>query len=370
MRSLSLMIKPASGKCNLRCSYCFYECESKQRQCADYGFMSLVTLEKLLQSALNATEELYVLFQGGEPTLAGLSFFQSYVEMLERINIENKPVHHALQTNGTRLTEEWAGFFAKYNFLIGISIDGMASVHNFYRKNAIGESSLNQVMQGLELLKKHRVNYNVLSVVTDKSLEKAEKIYDFFKKNGVHYQQYIPCIEEVDGNPSFLSAENYGHFLSRLFDLWERDVKTNQGIYIRNFENYLALAMGMAPDSCSMIGTCAKMLAVEADGSLFPCDFYMLDAYKLGNIHESSIEEALESENISAFIAESRALPEECKACPYFVLCRNGCKRDRDRDGLNRYCKSYQIFFAHAIPRLLDMAKKIKGIEKVNKAST
>lgn len=364
MRSLSLMIKPASGKCNLRCSYCFYECESKQRQCADYGFMALHTLEKLLQSALEATEELYVLFQGGEPTLAGLPFFEGYINILERYNTQGKPVHHALQTNGTLLTEEWASFFARHNFLIGISIDGMASVHNFYRKNALGESSLNRVMQGLDLLKKYKVNYNVLSVVTDKSLDKVEKIYDFFKKNGLRYQQYIPCIEEADSKPAFLSAENYGHFLCKLFDLWERDVKANQGIYIRNFENYLALAMGMAPDSCSMVGTCAKMLAVEADGSLFPCDFYMLDAYKLGNIRTQSIQEVLQSERISTFISESKHLPEPCKACPYYALCRNGCKRDRDKDGLNRYCKGYKIFFAHALPSILDMAKKIQRLEK------
>lgn len=369
MPALQLLIKPASGNCNMRCDYCFYMDEMQNRQQESYGFMSLETLEILVKKALEYAEDTCEFaFQGGEPTLAGLGFYQKLIELQERYNVKSVVVKNAIQTNGYHIDEKWAAFLAEKHFLVGLSLDGVYATHNAYRKNPKGEGTFERVMNTAQLLRRYGVDFNILTVVHNRTSAKISRIYEFYKKNGFDYQQYIACLDPIGikERPKYsLSAQAYGQFLIELFNLWYLDLQKGEQPYIRQFENYITILLGMEPESCDMKGICSLQQVVEADGSVYPCDFFVLDDYKLGDIRNDSFGEILERGRQMEFVQKSVPLEEECRACRYFPLCRGGCGRHRmdeqgNRTGRNRFCQSYQMFFDAALPRMLEIAQKIR----------
>lgn len=367
MRALSLLIKPASGNCNMRCKYCFYVDEMENRSVSNHGIMTLDTLHNLIAGAMDSAEEyLTIAFQGGEPTLAGLEFFEKVVEYVEELNVKNVKVNYAIQVNGYKLGPEWAAYFKKNNYLVGISLDGRQELHDKYRIDARGEGTYDKVMQSIELLKEYEVDFNILTVVHGDTTQDVNRMYNFFKRNELLYQQYIECLDPIGEEPGqqeySLTPEKYGDFLIALFKKYYRDMQEGKFMYNRYFENLIGIIVGYPPESCAMGGRCGDYLTVEADGSAYPCDFYVLDEWKLGNFNTDSVEEMNAKRRELQFVEVSMNIPAECKACRWYPLCRNGCRRNcepatADSREVNYFCESYKRFFEYAYPYLEDISK-------------
>ncbi len=367
MPPLSLLIKPASGNCNLRCKYCFYHDISEHRQTENYGMMKIETLELLVQKAFQHAEHACsFVFQGGEPTLVGLDFFKKLIELEKKYNIKNIQVHNALQTNGMVIDEEWAQFLAQNNFLVGLSLDGPKDIHDAARIDGKNKGTFKQVMHTVQLFEQYKVEYNILFVVNAYVARHVNKVYQFFKKHHFKYLQFIPCLDPLNEKPGgyeySLTPERYARFLKNLFDMWYDDVVKGNMISIRTFDNYVGMFMGYRPEACGMTGECVCQFVVEADGGIYPCDFYVVDEWYLGNIAETELSEIGACDTAKKFIEVSRHVDPKCKECKWFKICRGGCRRMREpfengKPVLNYYCPSFMAFFDHAAQRMQQLAR-------------
>ena len=364
MRSVTFLIKPASSLCDMRCRYCFYHDISDIREVKSMGIMSEDTAQALIRAAFAAVEPdgfVQFTFQGGEPTLAGLDFFRRFMDLESRYRTKDVTAGHAIQTNGLHLNEEWAAFLKKHNFLVGVSIDGNQAIHDAYRVDAAGKGTWDRATGALALLDRYGVEANILCVVSSTVAKNPQKVYTSLRTLGDHPMQFIPCLDPMAaqrGSEKYsLKPEAYGRFLCGLFDCWYRDWKAGDYISVRTFEDYLRILMRMSPSTCAASGACGSYLVVEGDGSLYPCDFYVLDEWKSGNIQEMSVEEAFASAASVRFVREGSLRPEGCGTCPYFPICRGGCRRDWTEPRRNYYCGSFKAFFAYSLPRLREMAR-------------
>lgn len=370
MPPISVLMKPSSGMCNMKCDYCFYCDETQKRIQKSYGFMSEQTLKNVIRKTmLRAEGAVSYAFQGGEPTLRGIEFFEKAVEFEKQYNKHGIRVNNALQTNGYLIDDAWCKFLKKNHFLVGLSIDGTKEIHDTYRHSKLGEPTFDRVKHAADLMDKYGVEYNILTVVNQKVASNVEEIYRFYKEQGWNYQQYIACLdplEEMHGQNEYaLKPKQYGEFLIELFGLWYEDWKEGKQPYIRQFENYIGILMGYQPEACDQRGTCSIANVVEADGSVYPCDFYMLDEYRLGNFNENQLEEMNARRNEIEFVERSLKITEECKACRYFGVCRGGCQRNRDMDSVsglykNYFCESYKMFFDECLPKMEEMAEALE----------
>lgn len=363
MPPLYLLIKPVSGSCNMRCRYCFYADETQHREQPLRGYMSQETMKALIDKALSRAEGVCTFaFQGGEPTLAGSSFFQSFSDHVSTHPASKKlQVQYTLQTNGYALDEDMVNWLAKHDVLVGVSLDGPKELNDRYRVDTSGKGTFQRVTSTIRLLEKYGVNYNILTVVHGGNVRHAQRLYRFFRDNGYRYQQYIECLDPIGCEPGqqahSLTPERYAAFLKQLFDMWYRDVSSGQRVHNRYFENLLLILRRRPPESCNMQGVCSQQWVVEADGSVYPCDFYALDEWCLGNIGTDSFVEMETTEQRLGFVASSLDIPGECRQCQWYPLCRNGCRRDRlpmpdGRPGKNRFCTAYKSFFEYAFPKL------------------
>lgn len=374
MKTTSVLIKPASDLCNMRCDYCFYCDETSKRSTPSFGFMSEETLRNVIRRTLLPTQgPVAYAFQGGEPTLRGLEFFEKALEYQKKYNRNNVPVHNALQTNGYAITEEWATFLQKNNFLTGLSVDGTPAIHDLHRHDKSGGPTFERIEKAARILDRCGAQYNILTVVTRQVAEHIEEIYNFYKTKGWHYQQYIACMDplnELRGQQSHaLLPSQYGQFLTKLFDLWYADYLKGKQPYIRQFENYAGILMGYQPESCEQRGVCGLQYVVEADGSVYPCDFYALDQYLLGNFNADRLEQLDARREEIGFIAPSLRLSNTCRSCPYLGICRGGCQRNRElaADGnyINYFCQGFQVFFENCLGRLQEIAKNAGNTPKL-----
>lgn len=398
MPAVSILIKPSSANCNMDCEYCFYKCLSRNREEFSKGFMSEDTLELLIAHVLDYAEDYACFaFQGGEPTLAGIEFFQKVVELQERYNTKHLTIENTIQTNGIFLDDQWAQFLYEQDFLVGISLDGPRKLHDSYRRDEVGKPTFERVMHTIKLLEQYHVKYNILSVITGESVTKAPYLYHFYKRNGFRYVQLIPCIDErARGKESnaerardkmsvsqgdgwsekakcqsarfTLKAEQYGRFLCEMFDLWYEDFCREEAMNgvsmdIRMFSNLAQMAAGFPAEECGMNGHCSCYFVVEGDGSVYPCDFYCMDSWRLGTV-EDSFETLAKSDRVEKFVQASLPIHEKCCKCPYFSLCRGGCRRwrenaDNTMPGLNLLCPAYECFFSYAGPRIQKLGQRI-----------
>lgn len=368
MSPLNVLIKPASSLCQLRCKYCFYHSLSENRSVSSYGFMKEEVSDIIIQKALQeAKGSLSFAFQGGEPTLRGLEFFENFVFSVKRHNTNRLPVHYALQTNGQLIDDTWSSFFQKNNFLIGLSIDGDKSIHDSLRVTPGGLGTFNVTMRAVESFIKFKVDFNILTVVSNRLARHADKVYRFYKANDFRYLQFIPCLPPLDKDAEddlhAVSADRYASFMIRLFDLWYEDLTHGRYVSIRRFDNYIQVLNGLPPEQCGLSGSCVCQMVIEADGSVFPCDFYVNDDWYLGSIIDRSFRELSETDRAVQFIRQSRAHPAECLNCRWYPLCRNGCRRDRyilsdESFGTSRFCPAYQAFFDAVFPRLQEIAAR------------
>ena len=352
MPPLSLMIKPASSLCNLSCQYCFYRDVSEHREHLGFGVMSKDTARVLIEKALKYADGQAVAFafQGGEPTLAGLDYFECFVKTVSELNIKKSPVFYSMQTNGTVVDEKWAEFLSRNKFLVGLSLDGDFEANKF-RKKPGGDSSFYTIIDTARLLEKYKVDFNILTVLTGYCAENIERIYSFFRFQRFGYLQFIPCLRpfgSTEKSELYMTADQYADFLIKLFNLYVKDYVRHQYVSIRQFDNWVRLYLGQPTEQCGIMGHCSHQFVSEANGNIYPCDFYCTDEYLLGNITESDFSAMEHSETAVNFIRESLTIPERCKECKLYPICRGGgCKRTQQSED---YCKAYKKFFTSCLP--------------------
>lgn len=331
----------------MRCKYCFYHSLANSREQFSYGIMSDKTVENTVKKVLDFCEggSIYFTFQGGEPLLAGKEFFIKFTELIKKYNKLNSPVYYCLQTNGTLIDREWAEFFSKNNFLLGISLDGDEEADKF-RVDSQNNYTFSKVLNALDILKEYKIDFNVLSVATGYTAEHIEDIYCFFKGLGLKYLQFIPCLRpfgDKSQSPLYMTVKQYADYLIRLFRLYLNDYKSGNYVSIREFDNMVRLYLGDNPEQCGVTGHCARQFVIESNGNIYPCDFYCLDEWLLGNINTDSLDSAANSKKAIDFIKESFNYPDKCRQCKLFALCRaGGCKRARVSTD---YCEAYKKFF-------------------------
>ena len=372
-RNLTLLVKPASSLCNMRCRYCFYADEASRRS-GTPGVMTPETARRLIDAAFAAVREggqVTFAFQGGEPTLAGPDFFDAFCRYAREHNTKNLTLSWSVQTNGLLIDSFWAAFFREEGFLVGVSLDGTKALHDACRPDAEGNPTWKRAAAAVALLRKNRVNTNLLCVVTSRSAACSRKVYQTLKATGIPYLQFIPCLDPLPGSPeapaaSRLTAKDYGFFLCRVFDLWWADWTGGQAVNVRQFEDWIRVAVGLPPEMCATCGMCGGYLVAEADGSLYPCDFYALDEWRLGSLEdgEDSILSALRSPRMADFRRRSDEKPSACGRCRFFSLCRGGCSRNRiEQDGrtVNGLCDAFQMFFEYAEPRLREAVRAVRS---------
>jgi uncharacterized protein len=373
MPAASILIKPASANCNMDCGYCFYKVLSSNRRQYSMGFMTEETLEALTREAIAyADGSLTFAFQGGEPTLCGLDFFKKAVALQQKYQ-SDKPglrIENTIQTNGTTLDDMWCSFFHEHNFLVGLSLDGPRKNHDKARWMTDGAPSFEKVMQAAARMRQYQVDFNILTVVTEPITQQASAVYSFYKRNLYPFVQLIPCMDEQHrgqpggntGNPYAVQPESYGKFLCEFFDLWYVDFAAwlrqgRQGYVmdVRMFSNLAQMAAGYPAEECGMSGSCNCYFVVEGDGSVYPCDFYCLDEWKLGDVR-TPFYEMLASEKANEFLRIGRLREDSgCRSCPYVSLCRGGCQRWREAAGIgeeNYLCAGFRMFFEHTWERL------------------
>ncbi len=364
----SLLVKPVSAVCNLDCAYCFYlDRDTDPYQSVAVHRMSEDTLKRLVDSYLFYSYPTTTFaFQGGEPTLAGVKFFERLVELEQRYGRNGQSVSNVMQTNGLVLDDRWCALFKQYQWLVGISVDGPEAVHDLYRVSRQGAGSWRKVIAAVELMRKHGVEFNVLCVVSQANVDKAAEVYRFFRSLGIEYVQYIPLSEfDRDGNalPFTITAEQYGRFLTELFDLWWPD---RRKIRIRFFDNIAEVLAGQEPSTCTLRETCDSYAVVEYNGDVYPCDFFVEASWKLGNIEVDSWPEIARRRKRFEFASKKTIAHPDCQVCTYQQICHAGCPKHRhDRRGdfadLDYFCPAYKQIFAKAIGPLSKEVEKLTG---------
>jgi len=370
MPQINLLIKPASSSCNLKCKYCFYHDVAENRLTANYGMMDTGLLEEIVKKALEYADQVCTFaFQGGEPTLRGLDFYKKLIEFENKYNIKNVKINNVLQTNGLMIDEEWAAFLEENKFLVGISLDGPKEIHDLNRLGINGEGSFNRAMTAIRFFENYQVEYNILFVVNGYVARHANKIYNFFKKHNFSYLQFIPCLDPINdrhgSNEFSLDPNRFTYFLKSLFDLWYEDIMKGKIVSIRYFDNITGMFMGYRPEACGMLGYCQRQFVVESNGGVYPCDFYVVDEWLMGNIRENGFDELQKTDAGKKFIEMSKPITSQCRECTWFDICRGGCRRDREpfidgQAGKNYYCNSYKEFFEYSEKRFRQVAAMFK----------
>jgi uncharacterized protein len=372
-----VMLKPRGAICNLDCAYCYYL--SKERLYPGSRFrMSDTLLEEYTRQYIEAqpVPEVTFAWQGGEPTLMGLDFFRRAIGFQQRYRRPGMRIHNALQTNGVTLDEAWCGFFREHDFLIGISLDGPRDLHDAYRVDKGGRPTFERAMAGMELLKKHGVEFNVLTTVHAANADHPLEVYRFLRDEaGTGFIQFIPIIEHDNEAGSQASEQvsarsvtgrQYGDFLIAIFDEWVRqDVGR---VFVQIFDAALAAWLGQRPGLCIFEETCGTALAMEHNGDLYACDHFVEPGHKLGNMQDMPLAEMVGSEPQRQFgLAKRDRLPRHCRECQVRFVCNGGCPKNRilhtpnGEPGLNHLCVGYKAFFTHIDGPMRIMAAELRA---------
>lgn len=372
-RPFTLLIKPTSADCNLACDYCFYLEKSALYPTLRAHRMSQEVLERLVSSYMATLQPQYSFcWQGGEPTLMGLDFYKEAVRLQQAHGRPGSIVANAFQTNGVLIDAEWARFFEKYHFLLGLSLDGPAELHDHYRRHLSGAPSHDEVLRGLAHLKRAGAEFNILVLVTPVNAGKARQVYEYLRELDVDFMQFIPCVEyDKTGEPLpfTVSAEEWGQFLCEVFDVW-REAGDERRVSVRLFDSLLTVMVHNQYNVCHLGRNCCQYLVVEHNGDIYPCDFFVEADLKLGNLMEGEWADFLSSPLYSAFGAQKARWNEACKQCQWLKYCSGDCLKhrfykDRDSRSLSFLCAGWQRFFAHAIPYLEELAEQLRDEQRL-----
>jgi uncharacterized protein len=368
MRPFSLLIKPASADCNLHCEYCFYLDKCRLYPDTRRHRMTDEVLRQLIQSFMATPQPIHSFaWQGGEPTLMGLEFFRKATAMQERYGRSGAMVANALQTNATLIDDELARHLARYRFLLGCSLDGPAEMHDRYRLAIGGQPSHAAALKGIAALKRQGVEFNILVLVSRANVGGAESVYRYLTGQGFFYHQYIPCVEfDAAGNlmPYAVTGAEWGEFLCRIFDQWyPRDIHR---VSIRHFDSILQKMVDGTADVCTLGRNCCRYFVVEYNGDIYPCDFFVEKAYKIGNIMDTNWADALASDIYKRFGAQKAQWNPECRRCDCLNFCSGDCLKHRVFAGnppqtLSRLCEGWRQFIRHTRGRFRQLAAEISG---------
>ncbi len=369
-KPLYVMLKPVSAVCNLRCDYCYY-LEKKGLYPEEKKYlMSEDLLEAFTRQYLQSQTMPDVLFtwHGGEALMRNIDFYKKALA-LQRKYAGGRNIDNCIQTNGTLLTDDWCRFFKDNNFLVGISIDGPQHCHDHYRKTSDKRPTFLKVMRGIELLKKHGVEYNIMAVVNDYNVDYPLEFYRFFKETDSRFIQFSPIVETLpDGKmtPESVPTDKWGQFLIAIFDEWVRkDVGT---FFVQLFDSTLANWMGEQPGNCIWANTCGHAGVMEFNGDVYSCDHFVFPPFKLGNIHTRTLTEMMYSDKQLRFGTDKQdSLPSQCKTCEFLFACHGECPKNRiihtssGEPGLNYLCQGYYQYFKHVAPYMDFMKKELMG---------
>ena len=368
MPALSVMFKTVSTDCNLDCTYCYFR-ESLEGTRARRR-LDMRLLERFIPAYMSYVADVRtssMSWQGGEPTLAGLPFFERIVALQAACAAPGTLISNALQTNAILLDEAWGAFLKRYNWLVGVSLDGPEEIHDRLRTDRGGRGSFARVLRGIDVLRRHRVDSNILCVLGPHNVGRASELMAFFRRQRFTHIQFIPAMDfqaiQPDRPPSFLiTPAQYDAFLVEAFDAWYEGGSPT--ISVRIFDNFLQSYLGIPNDMCVHADTCDAGIVVEWDGSAYPCDFYIHPGWKLGNVLDTPLAELASGGARRAFIGQKRPLPEECARCRWLRVCKSGCPRNRaTAEGVpapDYFCESYKRFFAHAHGRLEELTATIE----------
>ena len=382
-KPLYVMLKPAGAHCNLACKYCYYLEKNNLYQNSHRHLMSDEMLEQFTREYIEAQTMPQVLFtwHGGEPLMRSIDFYKKALA-LQKKYAHGKQIDNVIQTNGTLLTDEWCEFFAQNHWLVGISIDGPQEYHDHYRVTPAGKPSWEKVMQGIQLLKKHRVEWNAMAVVNAYNAEHPLEFYHFFRDNGCQYLQFTPIVERLteheDGRTlasladdreipladASVTPQQWGNFLCTIFDDWVRhDVGKT---FVEIFDCTLANWMGVLPGICAYSKECGHAGVMEHNGDVYSCDHFVFPEYKLGNIRDQSLIDMLYGEKQQAFSRlKHTSLPRQCKECDMEFACHGECPKNRfEKDkygepGLNYLCQGYYQYYTHVAPYMDFMKREL-----------
>lgn len=382
-KPLYVMLKPAGAHCNLACKYCYYLEKNNLYQNSHRHLMTDEMLEQFTREYIEAQTMPQVLFtwHGGEPLMRSIDFYKKALA-LQKKYANGKQIDNVIQTNGTLLTDEWCEFFAKNHWLVGISIDGPQEYHDHYRVTPAGKPSWEKVMQGIQLLKKHHVEWNAMAVVNAYNAEHPLEFYHFFRDNGCQYLQFTPIVERLteheDGRTlasladdreipladASVTPQQWGNFLCTIFDDWVRhDVGKT---FVEIFDCTLANWMGVLPGICAYSKECGHAGVMEHNGDVYSCDHFVFPEYKLGNIREQSLIDMLYGEKQQAFSRlKHTSLPRQCKECDMEFACHGECPKNRfEKDkygepGLNYLCQGYYQYYTHVAPYMDFMKREL-----------
>ncbi len=364
----SVLVKPASAVCNLDCEYCFYlDRDADPYRDLPARVMPADVLERLVDGFLFYSYPVSIFaFQGGEPTLAGLSFFEKLVELQQKFGRPGQTISNSLQTNAVLLDDAWCAFLKRYSFLTGISLDGPEEVHDRYRFNRAGHPTWRKVMDAVARMQKHGAEFNILCVVSQANVDKPRQLYQFFRSIGADHLQFIPLAEfHPDGTPMpfTIAPEQYGRFLCELFDAWWPD---RRRVRIRFFDNLAEALAGMKPGSCTLHESCDSYVVVEYNGDVYPCDFFVESGWKLGNLMLDSFAEIARRQRRHAFATKKTLPHDECRICEYASICHGGCPKlrhgpRRNFEDLDYFCSAYKMIYSRATGPLRREVEKILG---------
>jgi uncharacterized protein len=353
---MNLLIKPSSYHCNIDCTYCFYK-RVKSVYPEGKAMMSLETAEEMIEKTLSLGNlSNSFCWQGGEPTLLGLDFYREVVAIQSRHLRTGQQVENSLQTNGILLDEAWCAFLRENRFLVGVSLDGPEEIHDHYRRSSSGRGTFHRVMESIDRMRKHSVDFNILTLLTDVNIRKPEELYRFYRENDFNYLQFIPCIEYDDsGNhlPFSIHGPDLGAFYCTIFDLWMEDGFPY--VSIRLFEDILLYLLDGIHASCGWLEECGSYLLVEHNGDCYPCDFFVYPEWKLGNLREQPLQDIMSNPLRNKFGRMKTLIPDECKKCQWLDFCHGDCTRFRQSsDGqfknLSEFCISWKMLLEHLEP--------------------
>lgn len=380
-----MMAKPVSYQCNLKCDYCFYlekEDMMKPEEQQDSA-MSDETLKHYIRSYIESqdAQDIDFAWQGGEPTLAGLDFYKKAVKFQQQF-ANGKRITNSFQTNAIAINRQWAQFFAENDFLIGVSVDGAAEIHDKYRVSVNGKPTFERVKKAIDLLKEYKVDFNTLTVINDQNWDKGKETYQALKELGSDYLQFIPIVEvekscqmTIDGKyspsvdpklaPFSVPPHGYGKFMTDIFDEW---VKNDIGkVYVRMFDSILATWYGIGASVCVQSKNCGTAIVIESNGDLYSCDHYVYPDNKLGNIHDKDISKLVSAKKQRNFgIAKSTRLTDKCNKCDVHGLCYGGCPKHRinsiegEVHRQNYLCESYKLIFNYVKPAMHEMVNVLR----------
>lgn len=384
--NFQVLVKPTGPRCNLDCAYCFYLEKENLYPAAETWSMTDEVLESFVRQYIDAQDAPAVTFawQGGEPTLMGTEFFRRAVELQRRF-ANGRVIENSIQTNGVLLDDDWCEFLSAERFLVGISIDGPQKMHDRYRRDRGGKPTFDRVIRGIELLQKHRVEFNTLTCIQKNNAPHPLEVYRFLKSVGSRFLQFIPVVERriaqaspearILAGPSApdeaavaewsVGPRQYGKFLCAIFDEWvRRDVGST---YVQLFDVLLECWLGMEPSLCVFRTTCGDAAAMEHNGDLYSCDHYVYPENRLGNILETKLPVLVNSPAQRGFGSQKRdALPSRCLHCPVLFACHGGCPKHRflrtpegEKD-LNYLCEGYRLFLEHIDPYMRFMANELR----------